>query len=96
MVIPPLHLTRLTAATLKTALDSWLPLPIGTRPASSASCSTLCKIETETDSKTDRIKPEVVRSQLADEALFNLTVLVGDGAPSNNVLKKAEVVACLR
>ena len=79
VIIPPLRLMRLTAATLDGTISHWLPLPVGHRRQ-----------------RHSALQPFLpARSPLVDNARFNLLILMGDGATSNGLLKKAFTAACL-
>lgn len=81
VIAPPIHLLRMTAATLKSGIGRWKPVSVSGRPRPN---------HQPTNPILCWPLDAIARCPLKDGATFHLDILVADGAPSNNMLKKAE------
>lgn len=83
--MPPIHLLRMTAAALRAAIGRWKPVSIGDRPGTKHKLfgEVLCVLS----------HMIAARCPLIEQAKFHVDILVADGAPSNNMMKKAEAVS---
>ena len=95
VLAPPLNLKRLTAAVLKTAIDTWIPASAtkleldSQKPSSSCHQVRCCCFGVWTVEEHCHRTNSCVKN-----ARFNLMIYVADGAPSNTLIKKSEVAPC--